>query len=446
MIRETPIGASPLAHARYLHGAGKGNVTIGQKNGLEPLSEWNQYSYPVEKLYDVVSAYSGLKDVYISQNRFYGSRRIDRIAEVSALYADLDYYKRPKLAGMRVEGVLNLALEALIREQIPHPSLAMATGRGLALVWRHEPVPAYVLAKWVRCQERILQALRDLGADQMAKSAAQVLRLAGTYNSKSGTLVESIFEDLHYVWDFGGLTDEILPLTQEQLEECRAQLAARGTRMAPERGEAPPKGFITLRTLHQARLEDLHSLMLLRGMDKLPCGQRDAWMFAAAVSLSYLVENQFLEREIIALGRDCAGWSEAETRPRMQAVISRAQSAARGDKAEWQGRQRDPRYQLKNQKIIDMLSITSEEERHLKTIISEDTKQERARQRKERERRSYGAQPREEYIADARERRQHNRREARKLRGEGKSLREIGRALGISHTQVRRLLKSTGGE
>jgi hypothetical protein len=446
LIRQTPIGASPLAHARYLHRAGKGNVTIGQKNGPEPLSEWNQYSYPVEKLYEVVPAYSGLKDVYISQNRFYGSRRIDRIAEVSALYADLDYYKRPKLAGMRAEGVLNLALEALIREQIPHPSLAMATGRGLALVWRHEPVPAYVLAKWVRCQERILQALRDLGADQMAKSAAQVLRLAGTYNSKSGTLVESIFEDLHYVWDFGGLADEILPVTQEQLEERRAQLAARGTRMAPERREAPPKGSTTLRTLHQARLEDLHSLMLLRGMDKLPPGQRDDWMFAATVSLSYLVENQFLEREVIALGRDCAGWSEAETRSRMQAVISRAQSAARGDKTEWQGRQRDLRYQLKNQTIIDMLSITSEEERHLKTIISEHTKQERDRQRKERERRSYGAQPREQYIADARERRQHNRREARKLRGEGKSLREIGRALGMSHTQVSRLLKSTGGE
>ena len=117
---------------------------------------------------------------------------------------------------------------------------------------------------------------------------------------------------------------------------------------------------------------------------------------------------------------------------------------ALGDKTDWQGRQRDPRYQLKNQRIIDMLSITPEEERHLKTIISEDTKQERDRQRKERERRSYGARTREEYIADARERRQHNRREARKLRGEGKSLRDIGRALGISHTHVRRLLQSTG--
>ena len=133
--RETHVGASPLAHARYLHnGAGKGYVTLGQKNGLKPPNDWYQHSYPVEKLYEVVPAYSGLYDVYITQNRFYGSRSIDNLAELSALYADLYYYKRSELAGMRAEAVLDLSLEALLREQIPPPSLAMSTGRGLALV------------------------------------------------------------------------------------------------------------------------------------------------------------------------------------------------------------------------------------------------------------------------------------------------------------------------
>jgi hypothetical protein len=184
--------------------------------------------------------------------------------------------------------------------------------------------------------------------------------------------------------------------------------------------------------------------MWLRGMDQLPPGQRDDWMFVAAVSLSNLLEPQQLERKLIALGKEYAGWSEAETRSRMQAVISRAHSAADGNKVEWNGQQRDPRYRLTNQNIIAMLGITPEEERHLKTLISKDTKRRRDRERKERERRSQGVKPRDEYIADARERRQHNRREARKLRGEGKSLRDIGTTLGISHTHVRRLLQSTG--
>jgi hypothetical protein len=147
-----------------------------------------------------------------------------------------------------------------------------------------------------------------------------------------------------------------------------------------------------------------------------------------------------LETEIIALGRDYAGWSEAETRSRMHAVFSKRQSAADGVTAEWLGQQRDPRYRLTNRRIMAMLKITPEEEVHLKTIISKETKRQRERERKERERRANGARPREEYVADARERRQHNRREARKLRGEGKSLREIGRDLGVSHAEVKRLL------
>jgi hypothetical protein len=71
-------------------------------------------------------------------------------------------------------------------------------------------VPCYTRAKWGRCQERIFEVLKDLGADPMAKSASQVLRLAGTYNSNSGALVESIWENLDDVWEFGELADEIL--------------------------------------------------------------------------------------------------------------------------------------------------------------------------------------------------------------------------------------------
>jgi len=450
LIRETPIGVSPLGHARYLHDVGKGSVTLGQKkNSLEPPDHWNQRSYPVEKLYEVVPAYSGLDDVYITHNRFYGARAVSQVAELSALYTDLDYYNIPDLSWMHPLGVLELALDNLQLAGIPRPSLAIATGRGIALVWRHEPEPRSALPRWDRCQKEIYEALEELGADPSARDAARVLRLVGTYNSKSGTLVESIFENLDCVWDFGDLADEILPLTRKQFEERRAQRAARraarGARTASEREENPSEGFSSL-TLHQARLDDLQRLVKLRGLDQLPPGQRDVWMFTAAVTLSYLIEAQTFEKKVIELGRDYAGWSEAETRSRMHTVLSKKQAAADGETTEWLGQQRDPRYRLTNQRIIAMLRIAPEEEVHLKTLISKDAKRQRDRQRKERERRSQGAQPREEYVASRRERRQHTRHEARKLRGEGKSLREIGRALSISHTQVSRLLDSAGGE
>jgi len=75
----------------------------------------------------------------------------------------------------------------------------------------------------------------------------------------------------------------------------------------------------------------------------------------------------------------------------------------------------------------------------MEVLISEETKRRRDRERKERERRARGAKPREEYLALAREK----RREARHLSAQGMSARKIGREVGLSHTQVRRLLKAT---
>jgi hypothetical protein len=133
----------------------------------------------------------------------------------------------------------------------------------------------------------------------------------------------------------------------------------------------------------------------------------------------------------------------------MQAVISRAEQAADGKKVYWRGQQRDPRYRLTNQEIIRRLAITPEEQEQMETIkiVPEETRLRRDRERKERERRSQGVAPRDEYIADHREQRQHNRRVARDLhRQPGMSLRRIGTILEISHTEVKRLLDSSSNE
>lgn len=190
----------------------------------------------------MLPTYAGLNDVYITQNRFYGSRATDRIAELSALYSDLDYYKDNDLIHMPPEGVFDMALDALLRAKIPFPSLAIFTGRGLALVWRHEPVPGHVLPKWAHCQQGIFEALEPLGADPGAKDAARVMRLVGTYNSKSGKRVETIFENLDDVWEFGELTDEILPVPQAQFEEQRAHRLANGEKRYSEAPKRASKG------------------------------------------------------------------------------------------------------------------------------------------------------------------------------------------------------------
>jgi hypothetical protein len=285
--------------------------------------------------------------------------------------------------------------------------------------------------------------LKGLGADSSARDAARMLRLVGSRNSKSGTTVEAIWEEHgESTWEFGDLVDEILPLTREELEELRAKRreggakqASRGARKAPEGREDVEKRF-TLYTLALGRLADLQHLLRLRGLDELPPGQRNAWMFAAGTSLACLVEPQYLEREIVQLGKDCAGWGEAETKSRMHSVISRAQDAGVGKTAEWNGKQIDPRYRLKNQTIIEYLGITPSEEKEMKVLISEKTKRQRDRERKEQKRRAEGVIPRREYLARANEKRDI----AQDLHSQGMSYRKIGEKLGISRTKARRLI------
>ena len=443
MIREALVN-SPLNHGRYLHGAGKGYVTIACKT----TGSWQQHSYERGLLDQVLPAYSGVDDVYISQNRFWGARSVSRLAELSALYVyvDVDYYKHTDLNGMHPLGVVDIAFAELQHSKIPRPSLAIATGRGLAFIWRHNPVPRNVLPKWNLCQDRIFEALKGLvGADPSAKDAARVLRLVGSRNSKSGSIVEAVWEEQgEAIWEFGDLADEILPLSRRELEERRARhsenqdkIASKDSRRASKSRDNIEKRF-TATTLALGRLSDLQRILRLRGYDKLPPGQRDPWMFVAATSLAYLVEPQFLEREILVLGKENAGWSEAETRSRMQAVISRAHAASVGDKVEWNGQQRDPRYRPTTKRIIDMLGITPSEEKEMQVLISEDTKRRRDRERKERERRARGAKPRAEYLAEAREKRSL----AQGLHQQGMSLREIGKTLGITHTQTRRMIST----
>ena len=200
------------------------------------------------------------------------------------------------------------------------------------------------------------------------------------------------------------------------------------------------------RELHKARLNDLERLLELRGMDKLPPGKRDDWMFVAGCSMSFLMGLEALKKELIALGWKSAGWGEAETRSRMHSIISRANSAAGGEMVPWNGQQRDTRYRLTNETIIQILEITPEEQQDLETIVSGERKQEirrqRDRKRKEQKRRSGGVVPRKEYLTKSRDNRHHHRTLAKQLKARGMSLRMIGSELGKSHTYVRELLNS----
>jgi transcriptional regulator with XRE-family HTH domain len=400
---------------------------------------WIERAYPVSALPDVLPAVAGETDVYLSTQRFWGWRRIAQLAECGALAIDLDYHRVPELREMHPLGVLEGALDMLQRAQIPAPSLAIASGRGLYLLWLHRPIPRAALPRWNACQRALWETLRPLGADRGALDAARVLRVIGTRHSKAQVLVEALTPPGE-VWSFEDLADELLPVDRAGLHDLRVHRAARRPQ---ERLWTPPEGF-TVGTLWEARLSDLQRLRWLRHWTPIVSGHRDHWMFVAGVAMSWIAVPAVLRRELFALAKEAGDWTDSEARSRLQAIFKRAHMAAKGERVEWGGVKVDPRYRLRNATILELLEITGEEERHMKTIIGADERRRRDRERDENRRRAAGAMTREEYEGRAQDR----RAEAARLRSEGLNNRQIAEALGISKRRVQQLLKeiSEGGE
>jgi hypothetical protein len=241
---------TPSDHARALHPDGAvGLVTVARRvNG-----RWREHPVPAEALPEVVRLCACAPDAYLSQNRFRGPRRIAHLLALDALYADIDFQYVDALAHCSPEWILELAYETLSDAQMPAPSYAVATGRGLALVWLHEPVPRAALPRWRVCQRALYQALTPLGADRAALDPTRVLRLVGSENPKSGRLVTAL-TPVREVRSFEALADEILPLTRGELQALRQQRAATASQKPQKRKNSPPEASLTdLQTLLELR-------------------------------------------------------------------------------------------------------------------------------------------------------------------------------------------------
>lgn len=429
---QIPLLQDPALHAGLLHPSQSfGLVTIGFK---EP-DGWVQKLVAPSELPYVVRQLVGHPDTYLSQARFRGSRAIARLAQIGVLWADLDYYRQPEWWDAAPGQVLEEACRLLDLAEQPRPTMAISSGRGLYVCWRHSPVPRAALPRWQACQKALQATLKPLGADPLAQDGARVLRLVGTRHRASQALVEFL-EPPDPGWDFDRLADAVLPWTRAELQELRKERAR-------ERGESRvPSATRGIRTWWEVVLTDLQRLLEVRWAGSLPAGQRDAWMFAASIASSWITPPQVLAREVAHLGAECAYWGEGETRSRMNAVLSRAWRAARGETVEWRGQERDPRYWLRRQTLVDWLKIEDDEMRRagMRALVTQEIRRE---QKTELERaRSHAAGEVQITRKQYEDRAQDRSEKARRLRGEGLSIRAIAAELGVSKSQTHRYLSS----
>ena len=273
-LRSQPHLLTSLQHAALLHGrvpgSAAGHVAIAT---MVPGEGWREKAYPACELAEVLPYYAGRSDVYLSTQRFWDWRRIARLAECGALAVDVDFHKVERLRDSHPLGALEDCRVALERGRMPQPSIAVASGRGLYLLWLHEPIPRQALPRWNVCQRELWEILKPIGADRGALDAARMLRLIGTRHSRTGVIVEALTPP-GAVWDFDDLADEVLPYARAEIADFRIRRAARAAKRPPERRRVPSHKF-NVETLWEARLTDLQTPRRLRWFGDLPPGQRD---------------------------------------------------------------------------------------------------------------------------------------------------------------------------
>jgi hypothetical protein len=409
---------------------------------------WKEQCWKPWELEAVLASAGGQPDTYLSQNRFGGNRRaVTRVQKLCGFYSDVDYYNVAELRDLRSEEVLDRALERLRDRGVPEPSLALSSGQGLALVWRHTLVPRKRLPEWNAAQDRIYRVLKPFGADPKARDAARVLRITGTTNSKNGATVRALGDASEKTHRFEDLVEALVKNPARQDEEERGKPGADLYSLAVQRAARGlrnhPQGWSEA-SLWEGRLTDLQHLRRMRYGEGPMEDFRDRWLFIATTAISWLVVPEVLDRETIALADEAGGWDERRTRSDLSQVLKRARRAARGETIEFMGREWDPRHHFRNETIIEWLEITPKEEREMVVTISaeEASRRKRLRDREyqERRRRVKGVAPRPQYDENRTSSFRKRVAAARQLKNCGLSTEQIAERMNVSRRTVQRWL------
>ena len=342
------IKINKVEYIDKVHRNSKGWITRSciDENGY---SQWH-YKYLELKETDLTG-----ENIYITLNTFYKPcRRLECIKELNCVYIDLDYYK---IKYTREQIIMNLE-ENYFNKIIPTTNYILDSGRGLALIWLINKVPSNALPLWKAVQEYLYNQLKEFGADRQALDATRILRVPGSINSKSKTVV-SIIDEYDYIYDLREIQKEILP--ELKLKENKKGLPKKINYVYRER------------SLYYARIQDITKLCELREYDLR--GHREIILFLYRYYLC-----SFTEDVQKALG-DVLELNGMFTYPLKENEVIRATRSAEKCYLD-----KNKEYKYKNDTLIELLEITEIEETYMTTIIS---KNEYKRRHREREKNRY---------------------------------------------------------
>ena len=327
--------STSIKYINIVHGNSQGWITKA-KISDKGYKQWHyKHIQLVELKYDE-------DNVYITLNTFYKTyRRLECLKELNALFIDLDTYK----TGFTKEQILMNLCENYFGKNIPIPNLIIDSGRGLYLIWLIKKVPSMALPLWKAAEEYLYKTLKEFGADRQALDATRILRVPGSINSKTHTEVK-IIDNYDYLYELREIQSEYMPELSEK---------------APVRRGRPKKVkyIYRERSLYYSRLQDITKLCELREYDLK--GQRELILFLYRYYLCYFTED--VEKSL----NDTLELNSMFRQPLSEREVIRATKSA-----ETVFKDKNKDYKYKNETLINLLEITEEEQKEMKTIISKD--------------------------------------------------------------------------
>ena len=402
-----------------------------------------QSSYALEHMPTVLSLVDPTRDSWLTQAQFTRpNRRVVNLARIGLLFADLDTYREPWAVGRSPDQLAAAVLHFCAEEGIPSPSLIVSSGRGLQVKWLLSSVlPRGALPRWNAVQKALVDKLRFVGSDPLARDASRVLRLVNTVNSRSGMVchVVHVEEDgmghpVRYEFDY--LAEFLLPVSRASIVTSRQAREARerpDLKVIDGDGRKGLKRF-SGRQLAWDRLEDLRRLAVMRrGVDGLVDGgsrmMRLFWRLNFLL-LSGATNSALMMKEAGELARQLDPswrWRQQE----LGSLYAKAKAYEKGETVEFNGARHTPLYTPRNDTLISLFRITDEEQSDLRTIISKTEARRRDALRKAASRAGKHV-PRSVIAGRIDER----RKEALQLRAQGLSPDEIAQRLKVSRRTV----------
>lgn len=396
----------PINYLETLHSNSKGWITRAEIN-----NGYNQWHY---KYKDLIGQEFDKENVYISLNTFYSTyRRIEYLKELKAQFIDLDIYKTK----FTKEQILMNLEENYFNKSIPRPNLIVDSGRGLYLIWLLNSVPSKALPLWKAIEEYLYSVLKPFGADRQALDPTRVLRVPGSINSKSNSVVK-ILDEYDYIYDLREIQNEFLPELDERVKKRRGR----------------PKKTVFIhreRSLYYARIQDITKLCELRKYDLK--GHRELILFLYRYYLCYFLEDTQKALE------DVLELNSMFIYPLSEKEVTRSTRSA---EKVYLDKNKD--YKYKNSTLIDLLEISEDEEKYMTTIISN---KELKRRNNEYNKKKYKEKLKEEGKLTAKEKVSQRRAKIKDLLEEGLKQKDICLQLNISkrtYISDRQYLKEQG--